>query len=379
MIEQEERTEVAPAREPSPHRRGGVGPAVLAAAVLIAALAGGGLAAAITLAVERGNGRTNPQSVDLRNNVTISATDAVTAVAAKALPAVVDVVTGTGVDGSPAGGSGFLVTSDGFVVTSVPVVAGSTKLVVLVAGDPKPHAAHLIDYDCQAGYAVLKADGISGAPTLSFGDSGSLKPGETLVALGRGSGAGEVAATIASSLARVSYFPDPADPNRQVAVSDSMLAGSRLLEGGGGAPLLNVGGQVVGITLPSPIGSPTAATAAAMVQAGVQQVVGGSALAIGGLGAAWLDVSPAQAALAGGSTGAQLTTVDAGGAAAAAGLQTGDVITQVDDVTIDDSHPLSLVLRSRFQPGQRVTLSYLRSGHTTLADLTLASQHPSCA
>lgn len=379
MIEQEERTEVSSdPRPPGGGSRSAI-PAVLAAAVLIAALAGGAGGAALTLALTRGSSRTNPQSVDLRNNVTISATDAVTNVAGKALPAVVEVVTGTAADGGPAGGSGFLVTSDGFVVTSVPVVAGSTRLQVLMAGDSKPHAAHLIDYDCPAGYAVLKADGISGAPTLTLGDSGALKPGETLVALGRGPAGPEVASTIVSALALDAYFADPADPNRQVGVADSLLAGGRVLQGAGGAPLLNVGGQVVGVTLPAAAGTPTAATASAMVQAGVQQVVAGSPLAVGGLGAAWLDVGAEQAALSGGVVGAQLSTVDAGGPAATAGLQTGDVITQVDAVTVDAAHPLSLDLRSRFQPGQRVTVTYVRAGHQAQAILTLASQHPSCA
>jgi putative serine protease PepD len=258
------------------------------------------------------------------------------------------------------------------------VSAGSTRLAVLDAGDPKPHAARLIEYDCQAGYAVLKADGISGAPTLAFGSSAALKPGETLVALGRDGGRATVGSTIVSALAGDAYFPDPADPDRQIAVSDSLTADGRVLRGAGGVPLLNVGGQVVGVTLPTADG-PTSATAAAMLQPGVQQVVGGSALAVGGLGAAWLDVSSEQAALRGGTAGAQLTAIDAGGPAATAGLQTGDVITQMDDLPVDDAHPLSLDLRSRFQPGQHVTISYVRSGRPAQVSLTLASQRPTCA
>jgi len=55
------------------------------------------------------------------------------------------------------------------------------------------------------------------------------------------------------------------------------------------------------------------------------------------------------------------------------------VITQIDDVRIDPAHPLSLLLRSRFHPNQRVTVSYTRAATSTQAELTLTGQHPSCS
>jgi len=99
---------------------------------------------------------------------------------------------------------------------------------------------------------------------------------------------------------------------------------------------------------------------------------------IASVGATTDDVTPASAALDGLPEGAQIVTVDKGGPAAAAGLQTGDVITQLDDVKIDAAHPLSLLLRSRFHTNQRVTITYTRNGSSTQAELTLAAQHPTC-
>ena len=84
------------------------------------------------------------------------------------------------------------------------------------------------------------------------------------------------------------------------------------------------------------------------------------------------------ASLTGLPEGAQLVTLDKGGPAAAAGLQNGDVITQVDDVKLDAAHPLSLVLRSRFHPNQRVAVTYTRAGTSTQTQLALAGQHPTC-
>ena len=70
--------------------------------------------------------------------------------------------------------------------------------------------------------------------------------------------------------------------------------------------------------------------------------------------------------------------LDKGGPAALAGLQPGDVVTQLDDVKLDAAHPLRLLLRSRFHPNQRVTVTYSRSGVSTQAQLTLTGQRPTC-
>jgi S1-C subfamily serine protease len=76
--------------------------------------------------------------------------------------------------------------------------------------------------------------------------------------------------------------------------------------------------------------------------------------------------------------GSQVLSVAAGGPAASAALQPGDVITQLDDVKVDAAHPLGLLLRSRFHPNQRVTVSYWRAGASTQTQLTLSGQHPTC-
>ena len=61
-----------------------------------------------------------------------------------------------------------------------------------------------------------------------------------------------------------------------------------------------------------------------------------------------------------------------------AGLQPGDIITQIDDVHLDAAHPLALLLRSRFHADQRVTVTYSRGATSTQAQLKLTGQHPTC-
>jgi len=151
---------------------------VVVASVLVTAL----VAAGVTLGILRLQSRTNPQQVNLRSGVTISEESAVIQVAARAKPAVVSVVTQE--QPSVTRGSGFLVTSDGYIVTAVSVISGASKMTVLVTGDANLHVARLVDYDCQTGVAVLKIDQVNGLPTLVFADPTALAQGQVVVAVG---------------------------------------------------------------------------------------------------------------------------------------------------------------------------------------------------
>src|SRR5258708_33500186 len=97
------------------------------------------------------------------------------------------------------------------------------------------------------------------------------------------------------------------------------------------------------------------------------------------LGAASNDHSHELASLRALPMGSQLVTVYKGGPAVYAGLQAGDVIPQLDDVTLDAAPPLRLLLRSRFHPNQRVTVTYSRGGASSQAQLTLTGEHPTCS
>jgi S1-C subfamily serine protease len=169
--------------------------------------------------------------------------------------------------------------------------------------------------------------------------------------------------------------------SRSVELSDTIQTNAVIGFGTVGGPLLNVGGQVVGVAMQSPVSSGASGFGlnVADIQDDVQQILSTGQVVVSSLGATSTDLSQQAAALAGLPEGSQLVTVDKGGPAAAAGLQAGDVITQVDDVKLDAAHPLRLLLRSRFRPNQRVTVTYFRAGASTQVLLTLAGQHPACA
>jgi putative serine protease PepD len=337
------------------------------------------VAAGVALAVLQYQSRTNPQQVNLRPGVTLHEDSAIVQAAARARPAVVSLVT----QQQPAlsRGSGYLATTDGYIVTSVNVIAGAGGMTVLIPGDDKAHEARLVDYDCQTGVAVVKVDKVSGLPTLAFADPTALVQGQVTVAVGGPFEGGSVTPGYVSAMHRVVTIPNPSSAAKPIELSDVIQTSTVIDAGTAGGPLLNVGGQVIGIAMQ---GAPAAGGKGfglntADVLDDVQQILATGQVVVSSIGATTTDLSPEVASLSGLPAGSQLVAVEKGGPAASAGLQAGDVITQLDDVKLDAPHPLRLLLRARFHPNQRVTVSYTRAGASTQAQLTLAGQHPTCA
>jgi len=348
---------------------------IVAAGLLVTAL----VAAGVTLAVLQFQSRTNnPQQVNLRSGVTLTEDSAIVQAAARARPAVVSVVT----QEQPAvsRGSGYLATSDGYIVTNIGVIAGAGGMTVLVPGDGKAHEARLVDYDCQTGVAVLKIDKVSGLPTLGFADPNALQQGQVTVAVGGPFDGSAVTPGYVSAMHRVVSIPNPSATSKELELSDTVQTSARVNSGTSGGPLLNVQGQVIAIAMaPQPqSGISGFGLNVADIQDVVQQILQNGQVVVSSLGAATSELSPEMAALYNLPAGSQIVTLEKGGPAAAAGLQPGDVITQLDDVKVDAAHPLSLVLRSRFRPSQRVAVTYSRSGSSTQAQLTLLGEHPTC-
>jgi putative serine protease PepD len=352
-------------------------PGALVASVLVAAIVGGAVAAGVTTAIMRLQSRTNPQNVSLGSNVTIKEEDADVAVAEKAQPAVVSIVTQ---ESSLGHGSGFLVTSDGYIVTNVGVVANSQTLTVLLSGDNKRHDARLVDFDCGTGLAVLKVDQVSNLPTLSFDSGSSLRPGQTVIVVpGALTDRGVTPGAIGALHSMVSVSPTWGG-SAETQFTNVIQTDARVAADVSGAPLLNVGGHVVGVTMAANSAGQQVAFAlpASDLQTEVEQIVQGGGLTVPTLGAQTVSVSAEAAAVRSGTPGARITALESGGPAERVGLKPGDVVTQLDDQRLDDAHPLTQVLRGRFKPDQRVTVSYVRGTSAAQVQLQLLGEHPTC-
>src|SRR5712691_3259780 len=210
--------------------------AVLAGLVVTAMVAAG-----VTIAILRVQSRTNPQQVNLRPGVTLTQDSAIVQAAAKGRPAVVSVVTQH--VPTVVRGSGYLATSDGYIVTSISVVAGANGLTVLVPGDTTAHAGRLVDYDCQTGVAVVKIDKVGNLPTLAFADPTALVQGQVTVAVGGPFDGGSVTPGYVSAMHRVVSIPNPSSASSSIELSDVIQTSAVIDAGTAGGPLLNVGGQ----------------------------------------------------------------------------------------------------------------------------------------
>ena len=347
------------------------------AMVVIAAIVSGAVSAGVTLAILRSQSRTNPQTVDLGSNVRITEDSAIIQVADKAAPTVGTVVTGRAGQGL---GSAFLTTSDGYLVTNAHVVANATGLAVIFAGSSARQDARLVDSDCQTDVAVLKVDGVASMPTLAFGDVTTLRAGQTVIAVGSPLGQHAVSSGIISSLHRTITVADPVAPATDRTYSDTIQSSVVVDSVSSGGPLLNVAGQVVGVAVAADSSSGPAAFAisAADIRAEVEQIIRDGKLVVPSLGIVSRDLTSQDAALQGVAVGASVTSVTRGGAAEAAGIKSGDIITAVDEVKLDDAHPLLQVLVNQFRPAQRVTLTLSRQGAATQVQATLGSMHPVC-
>ena len=335
------------------------------------------VAAGVTLAILRIESRTNPQQVNLQPGITLTQDSAIVQAAAKARPAVVSVVTQH--QPTVVRGSGYLATSDGYIVTNINVIASASGLTVLIPGDDQAHDARLVDYDCQTGVAVIKVDKVSSLPTLAFADPTALVQGQVIVAVGGPVDGSAITPGYVSAMHRTASVRDPVNVGRTLQFSDTIQTNAAIDGGTSGGPLLNVNSQVVGVAVESTSALLGFGLNVADIQDDVQQILSTGQVVVASIGATTNDISAEAGALGGLPEGTQVVTVEKGGPAVAAGLQVGDVITQIDDVKIDSAHPLSLLLRARFHPRQRVTITYSRAGATTQAELTLAGQHPTCA
>ena len=174
---------------------------------------------------------------------------------------------------------------------------------------------------------------------------------------------------------------DPTDPvssDQSLEISDTIQTDVIIDPGTAGGPLLNVGGQVVGVSMAAQASSQGFGLNTADIQDDVQQILTSGQLVVASLGATSTVLSLQAALLVGSPEGGRLAVVDKTGPAATAGLQPGDVVTQLDDVAVDAAHPLPMLLRSRFHPNQRVNVTYTRGTASTQVQLTLVGAHPTC-
>ncbi|MEO7938252.1 MAG: DegQ family serine endoprotease [Burkholderiaceae bacterium] len=257
-------------------------------------------------------------------------------------------------------GTGFIISTDGYVLTNHHVVDGADTVRIRLA-DRREFTANVVGSDEQSDVALLKI-AASNLPTLRIGDSKTLKSGQWVVAIGSPFGLDHsVTAGIVSAVGRANPYAD----QRYVPFIQTDVAINR---GNSGGPLLDTRGQVVGINsqIFSNSGGYMGVSFAIPIDVAmnaVQQLKATGKVTRGQLGVQIQAMSRDNAKALGlaDATGALVAGVEPGSAAQKAGIQRMDVINRVNGQVINDSSDLPPIIGA-MPPGTKVTLELIRDG-----------------
>jgi serine protease Do len=269
-------------------------------------------------------------------------------------------------------GSGFLVSSDGIVLTNAHVVDGA-KVVTVKLSNHREYKAKVLGADRSSDIAVLKIDAHD-LPTVQLGDSNQLHVGDYVLAIGEPFGLEETAtAGIVSAKGRSL----PGDGYVPFIQTDAAVN-----PGNSGGPLFDAGGNVVGINaqIYSHSGGYEGVSFAIPINLAVQvkdQIVKTGKVTHARLGVEvqTLDQSLADSFKMKAPNGALVAKVEPDSAAAKAGLKAGDVILEFDGNPIVDAGQLSARVGAA-APGDKASLQVWRDGKATTMNVTIGSAAP---
>ena len=277
-----------------------------------------------------------------------------------------------GQEGGTASGSGFIVSSDGYVLTNNHVVDGADRLMVGLP-DRREFKARVIGRDPQTDVAVLKIDG-KNLPTVPLGDDMKARVGEWVLAIGNPLQLDfTVTAGIISAKERANELRD-LNTNRY-AIQDFIQTDAAINPGNSGGPLVNTRGEVIGIN--SAIASPTGTYAGygfaipiTLAHTVMNDLIAHGHVRRAILGALIADVTQEDAAVAKLPTIAGVKVEDFSPAddspAKRAGMQPGDIIVAADGKAVDRVSTLQRIIRMH-QPGDEVAFEDVRYGtHLTM-------------
>lgn len=297
------------------------------------------------------------------------------------------VLVDTVLNGGEGAGTGMVLTSSGEVLTNYHVVEGATQITVTIATTGKTYAATVLGHDQAADVALLQLRDASGLATVTV-DHDSIAVGDHVTAIGNAGGTGSLTAadgTITSLKATITTASEGSVEGE--TLTRLIETDADVVAGDSGGPLIDAGGEVVGIDTAASTGANIDGYAIPIDQAltVVDQIRSGketSTVQIGSSGYLGVELAadtPAQE-MPGWQTqdsstaaGAEIAGVVDGGAAAEAGLQAGDLVTEVDGRSISSADELASAIGAH-DPGDKITLTWLDSaGESNTATVTLGA------
>ena len=287
-------------------------------------------------------------------------------------------------------GSGFFYDTDGHIITNNHVISGAFEVdVVLADGESVP--AKLVGTDRNTDLAVLKIDGVQDAVSpLEIGDSGNVRVGQTVVAIGNPFGLERTLTTgIVSALGR------RLDTNEGALVGQAIQTDAAINPGNSGGPLLDTRGRVISINtaINSPSGGSVGigfAVPASVVKRVVPELIANGRYFHPDLGVQvaelGTEVSPGKDSQV--RLGLLIVQLQPGSVAQQADLQPaevfarrgryvfsgGDIITAINEIPVVSRSDMLIYLEENFRPGDEITLTIYRDGQLISVPIVLGSR-----
>lgn len=274
-------------------------------------------------------------------------------------------------------GSGIIISPDGYILTNDHVVDGAVQMRVTLH-DRRVLNAKLVGRDKLTDLAVIKVDAKE-LPSIAWGDSTKLKPGQTVLAFGSPFGYFQFSVTrgIVSAVDRPNpYSDDPRKPGGFIQTDAAINPGNS------GGALVNAHGELVGINtfIISNNGSFAGAGFAIpsqIARATADSIIKTGTVHHGYLGISMNDVTPANAGFFNlkDASGAIVAQVTPDSPASRAGLKSGDVIRELNGQAIPNGSALQVAV-SEDAPGTTIALGIIRNGSPQTLNVKVGEFHP---
>jgi 2-alkenal reductase len=316
---------------------------------------------------------TQPVPVNLDIS-TISLDTTITEAVEMVAPTVVTVI--GEISGRPVSGSGVVISNQGYILTNNHVVEGTSWVGVILA-DGVELSAEIVGTDMYADLAVILVSGEIPA-VAELGNSDTLKPGETVIAIG--SPLGDFVNTVTVGV--ISATGRSLDTGNGFLMEDLIQTDAAINQGNSGGPLVNLQGDVVGINTLVVRGSGRSNTISAeglgfaipinTARVVAEQILEKGYFARPNLGIRWQSITPRIARVYNLPVqwGAYISQVALGSPAAMSGLIEGDIITHIDEVPLDEDHTYINTLFTH-EPGDQVSIKVVRNRQEISVSLIL--------
>ena len=338
-----------------------------------------------------GNNFGNPGQISRDSNSANFTEGSIASIANAVSKSVVSIVTSTDqksffsneTTSQTAAGTGFILSSDGYIATNKHVVSGASKIGVILDDGTAYEDVELVGTDPLNDFAIIKINNVNNLSPVKLGDSKTTSAGQQVVAIGNALGAyqNSVTSGIISGKGR-SLTATDSGRTQYETLSDMIQTDAAINGGNSGGPLVNAAGEVIGInTAYASQGNNVGfAIPISSVKGIIKNVLSGKGFERAVIGVRYINLTPTIAKEKNLSVtrGALIASsknnkaIISGSAGDKAGLKENDIITAVNGTEIGSSGSLSSLI-GEYSVGDTVKITVVRGGKTETLELTLAA------